>query len=132
MALAIGIDFVPGSSIGMEIMDYTIYSSGKDRSALTGVLGKFLEKAQSAVSSALVGGILIAIGYQVDSVTGNYVGDIAKMPTLLTWMIVVIGALPAVMAVIGVLILNKYPIDQEKRKEIQAFIAEHQTKKEID
>lgn len=132
MALAIGIDFVPGSSIGMEIMDYTIYSSGKDRSALTGVLGKFLEKAQSAVSSALVGGILIAIGYQVDSVTGNYVGDIAKMPTLLTWMIVVMGALPAVMAVIGVLILNKYPIDQEKRKEIQAFIAEHQTKKEID
>ena len=79
-----------------------------------------------------MGGILIAIGYQVDSVTGNYVGDIAKMPTLLTWMIVVMGALPAVMAVIGVLILNKYPIDQEKRKEIQAFIAEHQTKKEID
>ena len=69
MAMFIGIDFVPGSSIGMEIMDYTIYKTGKDRSALTGVLSKFLEKAQSAVSSALVGGILIAIGYQVDSVT---------------------------------------------------------------
>ena len=129
MAMFIGVDFVPGSSIGMEIMDYTIYKTGKDRSALTGVLGKFLEKAQSAVSSALVGGILIAIGYQVDSVTGNYVGDLAKMPTLLTWMTVVMGVLPAVFAVIGVIILKKYPIDHAKRLEIQEYIKEHQSKK---
>lgn len=132
MALAIGIDFVPGSSISMEVMDYTIYKTGKDRSALTGVAGRFLTKAQSAVSSALVGGILIAIGYQVDSVTGDYAGDLANMPALLTWMIVIIGLLPAIMAVIGILVLNKYPIDQEERKKVQAFIAEHQTKKEID
>ena len=129
MAMFIGIDFVPGSSIGMEIMDYTIYKTGKDRSALTGVLSKFLEKAQSAVSSALVGGILIAIGYQVDSVTGNYIGDLAKMPTLLTWMIVVMGVLPAAFAIIGILILKKYPIDHAKRLEIQEYIKEHQSKK---
>ena len=129
MATFIGIDFVPGSSIGMEIMDYTIYKTGKDRSALTGVLSKFLEKAQSAVSSALVGGILIAIGYQVDSVTGNYIGDLAKMPTLLTWMIVVMGVLPAVFAIIGILILKKYPIDHAKRLEIQEYIKEHQSHK---
>ena len=129
MAVAIGIDFIPGSQIGMEIMDYTIYTTGKDRSALTGVLGKFLEKAQTALSSALVGGILIAIGYQVDSVTGDYVGEISKMPTLLTWMIVVMGALPAVMAICGVLILRKYPIDQPLRLKIRAYIQEHQSKK---
>jgi len=128
-ALFIGVDFVPGSQIGMELMDYTIYSTGKDRSALTGVLGKFLEKAQSALSTALVGAVLIAIGYQVDSVTGNYIGDLAKMPTLLTWMIVIIGVLPAIMAVIGILILNKYPIDQEERGKIQQFIKEHQSAK---
>lgn len=132
MAMFIGIDFIPGSSIGMEIMDYTIYKTGKDRSALTGVLGKFLEKAQNALASALVGGILIAIGYQVDSVTGNYVGDLAKMPTLLTWMIVVIGVLPAIMAVIGVLILRKYPIDQAERAKIQDFIKNHQTHEQIE
>lgn len=128
-ALFIGVDFIPGSQIGMELMDYTIYSTGKDRSALTGVLGKFLEKAQSAVSTALVGAILIAIGYQVDSVTGNYVGDLAKMPTMLTWMIVIIGVLPAIMAIVGILILNKYPINQEERGKIQQFIKEHQSKK---
>ncbi len=132
MAFFIGIDFVPGSNLSMEIMDYTIYQTGKDRSALTGVLEKFLEKAQSAVSSAAVGGILIAIGYQVDSVTGNYVGDIAKMPTMLTWMIVIIGLIPTVLAVIGILIIRKYPITPEIRTKIQAFISEHQTKKEVD
>ena len=129
MALFIGIDFVPGSQIGMEIMDYTIYKTGKDRSALTGALGKFLEKAQSAVSAALVGSILIAIGYQVDSVTGNYVGDLAKMPTMLTWMIVIIGAIPALMAVIGIFVLNKYPINSKLRKDIQEYIKEHQSLK---
>lgn len=127
MALFIGIDFMPGSQIGMEIMDYTVYKTGKDRSALTSELGKFLEKAQSAVSAALVGAILIAIGYQVDSVSGNYIGDLAKMPTMLTWMIVIIGAIPAVMAIIGIFILNKYPIDQDLRVKIQEYIKEHQT-----
>ena len=132
LAFFIGIDFVPGSNLSMEIMDYTIYQSGKDRSALTGVLEKFLEKAQSAVSSAIVGGVLIAIGYEVDSVTGNYIGDLAKMPTMLTWMIVIIGLVPAILAVIGIAIIRKYPIDQPMREDIQKFISEHQTKKEVD
>jgi Na+/melibiose symporter-like transporter len=132
MAFAVGIDFVPGSNLSMEIMDYTIYKTGKDRAALTGVLEKFLEKAQSAVSSAIVGGVLIAIGYQVDSVTGNYVGDLAKMPSMLTWMIVIIGLVPAILAVIGILIIRNYPIDQDMRKDIQQFISTHQTKKEVE
>ncbi|MBP0986556.1 MAG: hypothetical protein J6P39_06070 [Oscillospiraceae bacterium] len=54
------------------------------------------------------------------------------MPTMLTWMIVIIGLIPAVLAVIGILIIRKYPITQEIRKKIQEFIAEHQTKKEIE
>ena len=132
MAFAVGIDFVPGSNLSMEIMDYTIYKTGKDRSALTGVLEKFLEKAQSATSSAIVGGVLIAIGYQVNSVTGDYVGDLAKMPAMLTWMIVIMGLIPAILAFVGIMVIRNYPIDQEMRKNIQQFIANHQTQKEID
>ena len=132
MAFFVGIDFVPGNNLSMEIMDYTVYKTGKDRSALTGVLEKFLEKAQSAVSSAIVGGVLIAIGYQVDSVTGNYVGDIARMPTMLNWMIVIMGLVPAILAFVGIMVIGKYPIDQTERGKIRAYIAEHQTKKEID
>lgn len=110
----------------MEVMDYTIYSTGKDRSALTGVLDMFLQKAQNAVSSALVGGILIAIGYEVDSVTGDYIGELSAMPSMLTWMTVIMGLVPAILAVIAVLIISRYPIDQAKRKEIQEYINEHQ------
>lgn len=91
----------------MEIIEYTIYKTGKDRSALIGVLEK---KVQNAVSSAIVlGGILIAIGYQVDSVTGNYVGDLAKMPTMLTWMIVIMGLVPAILAFVGIMIIKDSP-----------------------
>lgn len=116
----------------MEIIEYTIYKTGKDRSALIGVLEKFLEKAQSAVPSAIVSGILIAIGYQVDSVTCNYVGDLTKMPTMLTWMIVIMGLIPAILAFVGIMIIKDCPIDQPMRQDIQNFISEHQVKKEVD
>ena len=129
IALFVGVDFIPGSSIGMELMDYTIYTTGKDRSALTGVAGAFLSKAQTAVSSAIVGAVLIAIGYQVDSVTGNYIGDLAQMPRLLTGMIVVTGLIPAIMAVIGIIVLKFYPIDHETRLKIQEFIKNHEVHK---
>ena len=85
-----------------------------------------LEKAQNAVSSALVGGILIAIGYEVDSVTGDYIGELSALPPMLTWMTVVMGLIPVILAVIAVLIINHYPVDQAKRKEIQTYINEHQ------
>lgn len=129
MAMFIGVDFIPGSNIGMEVMDYTVYKTGKDRSALTSAASNFLMKAQSALSSAVVGGLLMAIGYKVDSVTGDYIGEMSKMPTLLTGMIIIIGLLPAVLAIISTLITFKYPIDQEERKKIQAYIAEHQSHK---
>ena len=76
--------------------------------------------------------MLIAIGYQVDSVTGNYVGDIAKMPTMLNWMIVIMGLVPAILAFVGIMVIGKYPIDQTERGKIREFIANHQTKKEVD
>ena len=101
MALAIAADSIPQSTVEMELMDYTIYKTGKDRSALTGVLSQFLKKAQSAVSSALVGAVLIAIGYNVDSVTGNFLGDVANIPTMLNGFIIIMGLIPAVLAVIA-------------------------------
>lgn len=124
MAFFVGIDFIPGSAIGMEIMDYTVYKTGQDKSAMTSVFGAFLGKAQSAVSATLVGGILILIGYNVDSVTGNYLGELSSLPSMLTGMAVVTGIIPAVLAVISVLILNKYPITPAVRAEMRKVLAE--------
>ena len=124
MAYAIGNDFIPQSTVEMEIMDYTIYKTGKDRSALSGVVNRFLEKAQTAVSSAIIGVVLIAIGYEVDSVSGDFVGNLANMPTMLTWFIVIMGLIPAIFAVIGIVIYTKYPIDDEERANIRKYMDE--------
>lgn len=129
MALAIGTDFVPQSTVEMEIMDYTIYKTGKDRSALTGVLNKFLEKAQTALSSALVGVILVAIGYQVNSVTGDYAGDIANMPAMLNWFIVIMGLVPCILGIISCFVYKFYPITNEVRADMRKYLEEHNVDK---
>lgn len=123
MAFFVGIDFIPGSAITMDIMDYTVYKTGKDKSAMTSVFGNFLIKAQNAVSATLVGGILILIGYNVDSVTGNYLGELSSIPSMLTGMAIVTGIVPAVLAVISVLILNKFPITAEVRAQMREALA---------
>ena len=125
MALAIGTDFIPQSVVEMEIMDYTIYKTGKDRSALSGVLNKFLTKAQSAVSAALIGAVLMAIGYNVDSVTGDYVGDLANMPSMLNWFIVIMGLLPCLLGIASCVVYKYYPITNEVREDIKKYLAEH-------
>ena len=123
MALGVACDSIPQATVEMETMDYTIYKTGKDRSALTGVLSQFLKKAQSAVSSALVGIILIAIGYQVDSVTGDFAGDIANIPVMLNWFIVIMGLIPAILAMISIFIYTKYPLDNAEREEMRKALA---------
>ena len=129
LATFIGTDFIPGSNLGMEAMDYTIYKTGKDRSALTAAFGNFLAKAQGALSSAAVGAILIAIGYNVNSASGDFAGDMASIPTMLNWLMVVMGLFPALMALGTILMSYKYPIDNEERKKIQEYITEHQSHK---
>ena len=121
-ALGAAADSIPQATVEMEIMDYTIYKTGKDRSALTSVLSQFLKKAQSAVSSALVGAVLIVIGYNVDSVTGNYLGDISNIPTMLNSFIVIMGLIPAILAVIAILIYRKYPLNNEERTTMRAAL----------
>ena len=109
----------------MDIMDYTVYKIGKDKSAMTSVFVNLLNKVQNAVSATLVGGILILIGYNVDSVTGNYLGKLSSIPSMLTGMAVT-GIVPAILALISVLILNKFPITKAVRAEMRKALAERE------
>ena len=54
------------------------------------------------------------------------------MPTMLTWMIVIMGLIPAILAFVGIMVIKDYPIDSTERGKIQEYISSHQTKKEID
>ena len=112
-ATAIGIAFIPQETINIEAMDYEIYKNGKDRSGLVNAAAKFLDKAQSAVSSGMIGIILVAVGYTVDSSTDTYVGELSRIPSLLNWFIVLMGLVPCILAVISYFIYGKYPITAE-------------------
>ena len=116
--VAIGADFIPGETINIECMDYEIYKNGRDRSALCNACNKFLNKAQSAVSTVMVSAVLLAIGYEVDSVTDTFLGELSAIPTMLTWFIVVMGLVPGILGIVAWLFLKKYPITDEIRADM--------------
>ena len=118
VTIAIGVDFIPGETLNIECMDYEIYKNGRDRSALCNACNKFLNKAQSAISTVMVGGILLLIGYEVDSVTDTFLGELSSIPTMLTWFIVIMGLVPGILGIVAWLFLKKYPITDEIRADM--------------
>lgn len=116
---AVGMGYIPGSTIDIEIMDYEIYKNGKDRSALCNAVNRFLSKAQNAVGASTVGFMLAAIGYVVDSETGDFVGELSQMPVMLNWFIVIMGLIPFVLGIVAWLIEGRYPITNEVRAKMR-------------
>ena len=120
MATGVGTDFVPQSFVQMEVVDYGVYKTGKDRSALTTVTDGFITKLQTAFSAAIVGMVLTGIGYVVEE--GNrFAGDVSQIPVMLDWFIVIMGLVPAILGIISVIIYKKYPITNQIRLEMKAF-----------
>lgn len=120
MTFGIGFGFVPQNLITLECIDYNFFKTGKEMGGLVNALTKFLQKAQTALSSALVGAILIAVGYVVDSVTGEYIGELSNIPTMLHWFIVVSGLVPALLAAAAYVSYKFYPITPEIRAQMDA------------
>ena len=120
MATGVGTDFVPQTFVQMEVVDYGIYKTGKDRSALTTVADGFITKMQTAFSASIVGLVLTGIGYTVEE--GNrFAGDVSQSPTMLNWFIVIMGLVPAVLGIISVLIYRKYPVTNAVRREMKSY-----------
>lgn len=122
-SFAMGIDFIPGEVMNIEIMDYELYKTGKDRSALVNAFAKFLGKAQGAIATAVIGFLLTAIGYVVDSETGNFIGDVENIPTMITGFVVICGLIPCILGLISYLIMRKYPITDEIRADMKVKLA---------
>ena len=118
-SVAIGCGYIPGENINIECMDYEIYLNGKDRSALCNACNKFTIKMQAAVSTGIIAFLLVSIGYIVDSATDTYVGDLAAIPSMLTWFIVIMGLIPCILGIISWFIQGRYPITPEIRAEMK-------------
>ncbi len=121
--LCTGMTFVPNGVVTMECMDYGFWKSGKEMSAICTAVSKILEKGQAAIASAAIGVILIAIGYEVDSVSGAFLGELSAIPGMLTNFVVVCGLVPAILCLISWFILGRYPITNDIRAEMRADLA---------
>ena len=121
-AVCIGVGYIPEETLKIECMDYEIYLRGKDRSALVNACNKFVNKAQSAISSGLIGVVLVAIGYVVDSETDTYIGELSAMPTLITWFVVIMGLVPCILGAIALFILKHYPVTDEIRADMRKVL----------
>lgn len=124
-ATAIGIGYIPQEALNIECMDYQIYKNGKDRSAQVNATSKFLDKAQNALASGMLGIILIAFGYVVDSVTGDFAGELANLPSILNGFAIAMGLIPFLMGAISLWLYRKYPITPELAEEMKVKLDEH-------
>jgi len=123
--LFLGIAFLPLSLIWLECIDFAEFKTGKKMGGIIMSTGNFQYKAQGALSSAAVGGLLITIGYSVDAVSGNFVGDPTTIPSMLNWFMVISALLPTIVGLISIAIYHfYYPITKEKRADILHKLAE--------
>ncbi|MBO6158915.1 MAG: MFS transporter [Firmicutes bacterium] len=119
---AVGMGYIPGSTVDIEIMDYDIYKNGKERSGLCNSMNRFISKTQTAIGASVIPMILVAIGYVVDSETGDFAGELSQMPVMLNWFIVIMGLVPFVLGVVAYLIERSYPITNDVRAKMRASL----------
>ena len=125
-ATSLGMEFVPSGALAMESMDYEVYKNKRDRSASINTLGRLLGKAQAAFATAAVGALLTAVGYVVDSATDTYLGDLAAMPSLVNWFIIIMAVIPCALGVIALVIYRRYPITDEIRADMRKVLGKEQ------
>lgn len=127
-AFAMGAIFPPQGIMNLETMDYDIYKNDKDRAAIQNAVSKVIEKAQSALATAIVGMSLTAVGYIVDSETDVFLGNLNKMPVMLTMFAVIFGLAPLFCSAMAILFFRKYPINNKVREEMKAALAKEEQK----
>lgn len=125
--LGFGISFVPGIIMGMETMDYNRYKLGKSMQGTISAAGSFLEKVQAALSSAFVGFMLVAVGYNA-----TLYENADTIPTeLFSGLGILTFALPALFALIALVLLFLYPLRKKTQRdqmyaEIERVKLEHE------
>lgn len=117
--LGIGGNYIPGTLIGMECMDFNKYKMGKSMEGTISAVGQFILKIQAAISSALTGTVLIAVGYNAEL----YKDATTIPPSLLSGLGLVLFGLPVVCSLLAVIVMAFYPLlKQSKRDEMYAMI----------
>jgi len=117
-----GLNAVPSRMIGLECIDYNQYRTGKSMAGMINALSKLLGRITTALSTLAAGAVLASVGYKVDAVSGNYAGDLSRLPDLLNWIVIASALVPAVFSGLSILINRYYPIDANIRKAMAAAL----------
>lgn len=118
LAFGNGLCFVPTYAMWVETIDHNQEVTGKSMGGTITSLSGFLGKAQAAISTLAVGWVLLFIGYEVDSTTGNFVGELSQIPPMLNWFIVIAGLLPAIFSIAAIFIYAKYPLKDRSEEQL--------------
>lgn len=113
--IGVGMNYIPGTLIGMECMDYNKYKIGKSMEGTISSVGAFIMKIQAAISSAFTGVVLIAVGYNAELYK-----DATTIPTsLFSGLGLVLFAIPALCAILASVVMAFYPLlKKEKRQAV--------------
>lgn len=115
--LPANIAVIPAMLLTTESADYVEYKTGKNMSALVNSVTTMLSKGQSAIAVIIPGIVLMAVGYSVNAVTGNYAGDLTRLPEMVQNLTLIITLVPLAVSVISwAMYKYLYPITPEFRK----------------
>lgn len=117
-----GLNAVPSRMIGLECIDYNQYRTGKSMAGMINALNKLLGRITTALSTLAAGAVLAGVGYKVDAISGNYAGDVSRLPELLNWIVIISALVPAFFSGISILINRSYPINADIRKAMAASL----------
>lgn len=122
--LGIGMSFIPGTLINMECMDYNKYTLGKSMEGLVSATSSFTMKIQAAISAAVTGLVLVAVGYNPELYK-----DATTIPdSLFSGLGLVMFGLPVVCGLTAIGVLLVYPLRKKERRDaMYAQLAEART-----
>lgn len=120
-----GTAVIPQVLLWTECADYAEFKTGRKMNALINSVNNIIAKALGALSSVITGGILIAVGYSVNSETGNYMGDVANLPGMVFRFGIFLTVIPFIVMLLAWLMYRfLYPITPELQKEMMDKLAE--------
>lgn len=117
--IPIAIATVPTLLLNAECGDYAEYKTGKVMTAMTNSVSSIVSKAQTAINTAIPGILLVIVGYSVNAQTGNYAGDITRLPSMVNGLAILMTLVPAIVGVASWAMYKfMYPITPEIRAEM--------------
>ncbi|MBN2046896.1 MAG: MFS transporter, partial [Anaerolineaceae bacterium] len=113
--------FLPWQVIYMECMDYNKFKIGKSLQGMVNAMTGFVGKIQAALGAAMVGAVLVAVGYDAEL----YKDAATIPPSLFSGLGFVLFGLPAIFGLVAVGVMVFYPLrKQAQRDQMYAEIAQ--------